>query len=271
MELERLREVLNYVLSLRKPTGGFAFAVTVPSGIEDTYFALRTLDSLGYRGNHQATADWLKHEPWVPDPTGRVLYFRIALYLRLGIEVPWERVREEIVSFLPRLRGNPQKLDFLGRVTALAKKHHRSWQDLEAFLKEEALKTDLSVTPKDTLQKLWRKYRVHVLYGKPLDLLALKRFLELCQNPDGGFGCKPFTTSFLEHTYFAYRLFQSLGEEPYRKERTRAFVLNCQSKKGGFARAPGGVPFLDITFYGVRVLEMLKGSCPMGSWEGGGL
>jgi len=263
MDLERLREVLNYVLSLRKPTGGFAFAGTVPSGIEDTYFALRTLDSLGYREGHQATADWLKQEPWVPDPTGRVLYFRVALYLRLGIEVPWEKVREEIVSFLPRLRGNPQKLDFLGRVTALARKHHESWHDLEAFLEEEALKADLSVTPKDTLQKLWRKYRVHILYGKPINLLALSRFLELCQNPDGGFGCKPFTTSFLEHTYFAYRLFQELGEEPSRKDRTRDFILNCQSRRGGFARAPGGVPFLDITFYGVRVLEMLKGLCPL--------
>ncbi len=262
-EKTKLKEVLRYVLSLSKSTGGFAYAKTIPPGIEDTYFAIRTLEAIGYRGGHHATTRWLRREPWIPDPTGRVLYFRIALHLRLGIEVPWEMIKEEITRFLPKLQGNPQKLDFLGRITAMARKHHRAWGEIETLLEGEAYKANLSISPKDTLQKLWRKYRVHVQYRRPLDLLSLSTFLKLSQNPDGGFGCKPHTTSFLEHTYFAYRLFAELRMDPPNKEVTKAFILNCQSKRGGFARAPGGVPFLDTTFYGIRVLEMLEGYCPL--------
>gem|GEM_PF-1673888 len=259
ISLEKREEVINYLLALEKPSGGFAFARTVPSGIEDTYFAIHALDTLGLEKDYSATRNWLAKEKWDPDPTGRVLYYRIRLYERMGLEVPWEVVTLEIEKALPGIKGNPRKLDFFGRILSLAQKERVTWPQLERLLFMEAGKVDLHITPRDTLESLWRKVRVATIYRKRLPTAMVLGFLAACYNPDGGYGCKPHTTSFLEHIYFAYRIYQALDTRPRHMEETRAFVTNCQSKKGGFARAPGGVPFIDTTFYALRVLQFLDG------------
>ncbi len=97
------------------------------------------------------------------------------------------------------------------------------------------------------------------VFGREVTTIRFRKHLEACYNPDGGYGCKPHTTSFLEHIYFAYRLYHALEWLPNHRKETRAFVLNSQSKKGGFARAPGGVPFIDTTFYALRILEIMEG------------
>ena len=255
---DRQARVVEYLLALEKPSGGFAFAKTVPSGVEDTYFAIQALDTLGFYKDYSSTREWLSREKWDPDPTGRVLYYRISLYKRMELEVPWKRVTQEIEKALPGIRGNPRKLDFFGRILAMAQKEGVTWPSLEEVLFTEARKVDLDILPKDTLEGLWRKVKVAAIYGKRLEKAEYLGFVAACYNPDGGYGCKPHTTSFLEHIYFAYRILESLGYSPRNPANTKAFVTNCQSKKGGFARAPGGVPFIDSTFYALRVLRTLE-------------
>jgi len=255
---DKKREVKEYLLALEKPSGGFAFSRTVPSGIEDTYFAIQALDTLGLDKDYSATREWLAKEKWDSDPTGRVLYYRIRLYKRLALEVPWYRVTAEIEKALTGVKGNPRKLDFFGRILALAQEEGVTWPKLEELLLQEAEKVDRSITTKDTLESLWRKVRVCMVFGGEMDTQRLLEHLEACYNPDGGYGFKPHTTSFLEHIHFAYRLYQALKYAPHHREETRAFVLNSQSKRGGFARAPGGVPFIDTTFYALRVLRALE-------------
>lgn len=261
-------EVIHYLLNLEKPSGGFAFAKTVPSGIEDTYFAIHALDTLGFYKDHSSTRQWLSREKWDPDPTGRVLYYRITLYKRLELEVPWDRVTVEIEKAIPGIRGNPRKLDFFGRILGLAQKAGITWSFLEDVLFTEAKKVDLNISSKDTLESLWRKVKVATIYGKRLEQAEFLGFIAACYNPDGGYGCKPHTTSFLEHIYFAYRILGTLGYPPKNPANTMAFVTNCQSKKGGFARAPGGVPFIDTTFYALLVLHTLEDRA-LGAAKGG--
>jgi len=87
-------------------------------------------------------------------------------------------------------------------------------------------------------------------------------WLAKCRNGDGGYGCKPGTTSFLEHVYWAVKLIKEIGTiklSPQEAENTCAFVKNCQSKKGGFGRAPEGVPFIDSTYHALWILNILYG------------
>lgn len=109
----------------------------------------------------------------------------------------------------------------------------------------------------DTLERLWKKIALARHFGKPLSKGEYVQFVVGCYNPDGGYGCKPSTTSFLEHTYYAYRIMKALGVKSPRPEFTKSYVLCCQSKKGGFGRSPGGVPFVNTTFYAVSLLSFL--------------
>ncbi len=148
---DQKREVIEYLLALEKPSGGFAFAWTVPSGIEDTYFAIQALDILKVDKSYSSTKEWLNREGWDPDPTGRVLYYRLRLYKRVGLEIPWHRVTEEIEKALPGVKANARKLDFFGRILALASKEGVSWPPLVDLLNQEAQEVTLDIEPIDTL------------------------------------------------------------------------------------------------------------------------
>jgi hypothetical protein len=259
MDREKIEQVIEYLLSLEKPSGGFAFAKTVPSGIEDSYFAIRSLDSLGFQKDYTATRVWLSQKAWEPDLTGRVFYYRIQLYRRLELDVPWPLVKSQILEALPRIRGNPRKLDFFGRIAQLAERKGYVWEELEQTLSRETMNINLTVESRDTLESLGRKLRVSLIYGKTADILSILKFTEECRNPDGGYGCRPHTTSFLEHIYYALAIHLMLQKGIPSRERTLEFIRCCQSKKGGFGRSPGGVPFIDTTFYAVRSLIFAGG------------
>ena len=259
MDREKIEQVVGYLLSLEKPSGGVAFARTVPSGIEDSYFAIRSLDSLGFQKDYTATRIWLSQEAWEPDPTGRVLYYRIRLYQMLGLDVPWPLVKSQILEALPRIKGNPRKLDFFGRIAQLAEMQGHVWEELEQTLSQETLNIELTVVSRDTLESLGHKLRVSRIYSRKADVLSILKFTEECRNPDGGYGCRPHTTSFLEHIYHALAIHLLLQKSIPSRERTLEFIRCCQSKRGGFGRSPGGVPFIDTTFYAVRSLIFAGG------------
>ena len=77
------------------------------------------------------------------------------------------------------------------------------------------------------------------------------------QNPDGGFGFFPGTTSFIENAYFALNFLKTFGLPPKDPEGLKIFVYRCWRKEA-FARSPGGIPFLESSFYALKTLEFLK-------------
>ncbi|AEH45863.1 hypothetical protein Thein_2012 [Thermodesulfatator indicus DSM 15286] len=78
-------------------------------------------------------------------------------------------------------------------------------------------------------------------------------YVKKAQNPDGGFGFFPGTTSFLENTYYAFFFLKKFDENPIYLKELKHFLFSC-FRQGGFARAPQGVPFLESTYFGTSLL-----------------
>jgi hypothetical protein len=90
-----------------------------------------------------------------------------------------------------------------------------------------------------------------------LDRKALVSWLHACQNPDGGFGYMPGTTSFMENNYYSLRSLRLLEDRAPLQEDVLAFVLRAQGKGGGFARRNGAAPFLDATWHAVATIALV--------------
>ncbi|MDH7506805.1 MAG: hypothetical protein QHH15_03320 [Candidatus Thermoplasmatota archaeon] len=69
------------------------------------------------------------------------------------------------------------------------------------------------------------------------------------QNPDGGFGIVPHTTSFLESTYHALKSLKELNTIPLNITKCERFVHSCITKTGGFGRQITTVPSIQYSYY----------------------
>jgi len=89
----------------------------------------------------------------------------------------------------------------------------------------------------------------------------LIRWILRCQNPDGGFGFLPNSTSFIENTYFALKALNLLKVEKNTIQpnlsKALSFILSCYTGRGGFARKSGGAPLLEATYYSIYSLLLL--------------
>ena len=78
------------------------------------------------------------------------------------------------------------------------------------------------------------------------------------QNPDGGFGFYPGTTSFMENTYYAVKILSVLGKLSAFPERLKYFIKLCHNSDGGFSRKPGGVSFPESTYQAIYILNLFE-------------
>jgi hypothetical protein len=90
------------------------------------------------------------------------------------------------------------------------------------------------------------------------DRKQIIRWVQLCQNGDGGFGFYPETTSYMENTYCALEILSKLNSSPTQLDLCRKYILGCQTKSGGFGRAPASFPFIESTYHAVVGLLLLE-------------
>ncbi len=244
---------IEYLIRLEKPEGGFSFALTAPPAIKDTLYATLSLRLLGVSeapGN--ATINWVAKEPFHPEAPISTVAAQAKLYRLFDLPIPQKEIELRVHM---ELEGplSPSKLFHLGVVVKNAHlDHHKP--------KIEELSQGLNIHPQrhDTSETLYYKAAMR---GKHHHCWreAIGDWLRGCRNGDGGYGCRPDTTSFLEHIYWATRLMElaeiNLSEEE--RETTLQFVLGSQSRRGGFGRAPEGVPFIDSTYYALWILKFL--------------
>jgi len=240
-------EILEFVRAREKAQGGFGATPRLPATVEDTYFAVRILEELSALS--RKTLDGVRSflEKNLPGPTTQPPVLRRWLWLagKTGLKPP-ERLKDLLSGFLSRLRPRRAKPEVLSAL-------YESARFLKISVGENLPKVAPRLHPR-TLSDLYHLARMapEILTEERL------RWVLSARNPDGGFGFFPGTTSFLENTYFAVRLWERAGKILPEPEKTRFFVERC-FRKGGFARAPGGIPFLETTFYGVYLLKRLNG------------
>jgi hypothetical protein len=234
-----ISRVIQYLKDREKEEGGFSFVPDLYPDIEDTYYAIRTLQLLNDQVDRGKTANYLKSIDWKEVGFPRAIYMLVYLHLFLDIDFPppltdlllkdWSRFQNLDAQYfsdeIQKLLNQPLKL--LGSSSFFQFQTHENLQ---------------------TLRK-----KVSILLGRNINFnkQQIIRWVQLCQNGDGGFGFYPETTSYMENSYCALEILSKLGFSPVETELCRKYILSCQTKDGGFGRAPISFPFIESTFHAV--------------------
>jgi hypothetical protein len=239
-------KILQYLKEREKKEGGFSFAPDLYPDIEDTYYSIRIFQMLRARVNRGKTANYLKGIDWGEVGFPRAIYMLVYLHLSLNIDFP-----PPLTDLLKRDWARFQTLDaqyFSDEVQKLLNGTPYPLQPLSHF----------QFDPKDNLQTLRKKVSILLNHGMDFDRQEIIKWVQRCQNGDGGFGFYPETTSYMENTYCALEILSNLHSFPMELELCRKYILGCQTKSGGFGRAPSSFPFIESTFHAVMGLFLLE-------------
>jgi hypothetical protein len=242
--------VIQYLKDHESTEGGFSFVLDLFPNIEDTYYAVRTFQLLKVNIDRNKIANYLKSINFEEVGFPRIIYMSFYLHISLGIELPpqlnqllrvdWNRFPVIDAYYYS---DNIQKL-------------------LNKPLKSLTSSSPFQFHPQDNLQRLQKKVSVLLGHGIDFNRHEIIRWVQLCQNGDGGFGFYPITTSYMDNTYCALEVLSKLHASPMRIDTCREYILGCQTKSGGFGRAPMSFPFIESTYQavvGLFILDEMEG------------
>jgi len=241
-----LSRVVNYLKEREKEEGGFSFAPDLYPDIEDTYYAIRIFQMLRVEVNRDKTVNYLKTIDWVGVGFPRAIYMLVYLHLSLDIDFP-----PPLTDFLKKDWSRFQILDA------------QYFSDEIQKLLNQPLKPSFSLSPfqfqsRENLQSLRKKVSILLNHDINFNREQIVRWVQLCQNGDGGFGFYPITTSYMENTYCALEILWKFDASPLQVDLAQKYILGCQTKSGGFGRAPISFPFIESTFHAVAGWVFLK-------------
>ncbi len=253
--------IINYLKDREKEEGGFSLVPDLYPDIEDTYYAIRTLQLLRRKIHRAKTSQYLKNVDWRQIHSPRTIYMLTYLHVILHLEFP-----SPLRSLLHQDNPAGQTLD-----------GQYFFDEIHKLLSRPLLKPLASLFPpflrqQDNLQALRKKVSLWMNHQVPFEKEEIVQWVQSCQNGDGGFGFYPGTTSFMENTYCAIEILSKLDASPLRMDDCRAYILNCQTKSGGFGRAPMSFPFIESTYHAVSgwllLREMEKNISSLNGLEG---
>jgi len=254
-------KALQYIHSCQTEDGGYFFARIPPSGLRDSYFAVKNLLLLGQRPRRPTGVKrfvWALLQEVVGNPV-HTCYLAIEILKDLE---PLRHQSEAIEESLAALNGviNPSRL-YIEVVS-----------ELESIFEAVSILVHLDVT---------------------FDRTAVVGLISSLSNRDGGFGSRGNSSRattyyaartsalldyplkqpkrtlaflrikepevyFLEDLYYLSSACCILGETLSEPEHAISFVLNCQRNSGGFARAsPMGIATLEDTYYAISLFKQL--------------
>lgn len=264
-------DVVDFVMSRWQASGGFGFAPSLPTSVEDTYQALQILETIQpvserelqeLKRNPHLRA-FLMHNEDKETWSLRTAYQYLVVCAFCGV-CPDQ-------GWIERFLGKKLK-----EVVSLGERYYltRIRREYPSFIAELLRRTGPDAPSMDdgrildrgrpdtwrTAEDLWRGLYLHE--GSPAPFRTTKeeliRWLQACQTPDGGFGGLPGTTSFIENTHWCLSALALLGGAPRSPDMARDFILRCKTRGGGFARKNGGAPFLYATWHAVAGLTLLS-------------
>ncbi len=241
-----ISKVIRYLKEREKEEGGFSFVPELYPNIEDTYYATRTFQLLKVKTDRNKMANYLKSINWEEFGFPRMVYMLLYLHLSMGIELP-----PQLIELLKKDWSRFQILDaqyFSDEIQKLLNQPLRPLLTLFPF----------QFSRQENLQSLRKKVSVLLNRGVGFEKEEIIRWIQLCQNGDGGFGFYPITTAYMENTYCALEILSKLDSYPMRIDLCREYILGCQTKNGGFGRAPISFPFIESTFQAVAGLFLLE-------------
>ncbi len=255
-----LEDAVKFVLMRVKESGGFGATPHLPATIQDTFYGLSIISMLSGFGevlppeHHEATKRYLRttipQENW----SFKALYHYFKACQLLNMI---SQVKSRVISIYRKKTNHCHGLQDVYYLSLLKR---------EVKLKEEGgggpgfkkvPPTDLSWK---TVTELWMKLSICVESFCPGQERArhIIEWVQKAQNPDGGFGFYPGSTSFIENCYVCLNILRHFNGRPLDPDGVKDFIWRCRGSKGGFARKNGGAPFLDATWHAVACLRLLK-------------
>jgi len=253
------RKTIEFVLTRQKDDGGFGATPHLPSTVEDTYYGLSLLDML-------KPASDRKEE--ISERIGMSIQYLEGLrpranwnpktfyYYLLGRDIIGLDTTSEILNYFRYIEND--KEETLEDFYYLCKAKEQVGLGPPDLKKLDEDKVDFSRWR--TAKELWLKLCVADLCRNNTtpDRESLISWVIQCQNPDGGFGFYPGTTSFIENCHICLMILKILNAAPANPIAVRDFILRCRTVRGGFARKNGGAPFLDATWHAISSLKLLE-------------
>jgi hypothetical protein len=251
IEIDRLKhwldlsKIIHYLEERQNEKGGFSFAINLCPDIEDTYYATRIFQLLNGDVDRNNTANYLRNISLGEFAFPRVVY--MLLYLHLSV-----------VGELPRQLIDLYRKDWSGfRILDAQYFSDEIRKLLNQPMKPLASSSPFQFHRLENLQSLRKKVSVLINHRIDFDKQEIVRWVQLCQNGDGGFGFYPGTTSYMENNYCALEILSKLYSAPMEIDLCQKYIISCQTANGGFGRAPASFPFIESTFHGLVGLLLL--------------
>ena len=189
--------------------------------------------------------NYLRNISWGEVAFPRAVYMFLYLHLVLGVELP-----HQLINLSSREWGRFGVLDvqyFSDEIQKL----------LNQPMKPPASPSLFQFHQRENLQSLRKKVSVSINHDICFDKQGIVKWVQLCQNGDGGFGFYPGTTSYMENTYCALEILSKLDSAPLKIDLCQSYIISCQTASGGFSRAPSSFPFIESTSHAVAGLLLL--------------
>ena len=251
-------DVVDFVMSRWQASGGFGFVPSLPASVEDTYHAVRILEMI--RPLSEAEVSGVKRHPKLKDFLGRK-EDKGAWSLKTAYEYLYLC---GFCSFQPDTAWLTQFIEArFDEAPPLADRYYltRIGREFSWVSPTDGGRMSNADEGGDwrTAEDLFMLLYIHEGAARPLRATRdeLIQWVQACQTPDGGFGGRPGTTSFIENTHWCLEALALLGSVPGFPERAQGFILRCRKRGGGFARKSGGAPFLYATWHAVAGLTLL--------------
>jgi len=248
----------SFAKKREKEGGGFGATPLLPPTVEDTYFGLAILDLCQAldetsKSKHLSYLSMIYWQELLPET---LLYYLKALSLLDGAMPNSKELEKYLYEFLAK-GPSVKRLAILFSIAQTLDPTEQSERFSLKEVKEGIRQEILRALPKE--EKLTLELLYYLLSPLPEFVEKNLDFVSSSQNPDGGFGFMPGTTSFMENTYFGINIlyhFNRLKKEVSKK--ALSFVLSCLNGDFGFGRNSQGISFLNTTFYGLSILRTLS-------------
>lgn len=242
-----LYDCYHFVMQRKKQEGGFAATPLLPATVEDTYQALKIIEALRKLDLHinykpredEALKIWLSQNKKWKEPKVFYQFLRVCLLCNIKKDF-LQQSKDFLISGVITL----ERAFYLAKISELINHPMPPIKKLPAPQVAKDLCMFIYLVDKG------------IIKGK-LEKQKMIEYFRKCQNPDGGFGFSPGTTSYMDNTYFCLKALKFLNSYPENPENALNFILFCQNKSGGFARTPQAAAFLDSTFYAIESLKIL--------------
>ena len=254
----------DYVKARRKPGGGFGATPKLPATVEDTYHSLRIISSISPLIQTDFSKE-IRRRPELSSFLSRFLEKDLELGPRGIFQLLWcmkycnippeEGRIADILSryFFHNLKR--ENLYFALRIILEIQDIARLTEIPEP-LKRAGLRNPFSGILKRRMMSIYLDRNLNWCRIPRRDAAG---WFSACQNPDGGFGFMPGTTSYIENCHYGLSSLMLLDAEPADARACWNFIMGCRTISGGFSRNSSAAPFLDATWHAVKSLLILYG------------